>query len=127
MQVFQHWYSTIDQVTTNAYAIVMLVLRQDTWNTVLGNMRHVQVIRQNFMASSMANPACRQLPFTIVTFFLNTQQAPYCFSLGREKDGHGTISWLHMSAVMHNSGTLGRSIGLLAILHIFMSHHQHSG
>jgi hypothetical protein len=48
--------STIDQVTANAHAIVTLVLCQDVWNTVLGNTRHVEVIRQNFVASTMANP-----------------------------------------------------------------------
>jgi hypothetical protein len=35
-----------------------LVLCQDTWNTALGNMRHVQVIRQNFVSSAMANSCC---------------------------------------------------------------------
>jgi hypothetical protein len=49
---------TIDQVTTNAHAIVTLVLYQDAWNPVLGNAGHVQVIRQNFVASTMANPCC---------------------------------------------------------------------
>jgi hypothetical protein len=43
--------STTDQVTASAHVI----LRQDSWNTVLGNMRHVQVIRQNSVASTMAN------------------------------------------------------------------------
>jgi hypothetical protein len=35
-----------------------LGLRQDTWNNVLGKMRHVQVIRQNLVANYMANPCC---------------------------------------------------------------------
>jgi hypothetical protein len=50
--------------------------------------------------------ACRQLPFTTVTFFLNTLHARNCFLLGWEKNGHGTISWLHVSAIMHNSATV---------------------
>jgi hypothetical protein len=29
-----------------------------------------------------------------------------CFLLGREKNGHGTISWLHVSAVVHNSAII---------------------
>jgi hypothetical protein len=37
--------STIDHITAIAQAIVTLILRQDAWNTVLGNMSHVQVIR----------------------------------------------------------------------------------
>jgi hypothetical protein len=51
--------STINQATASGHAIVILVLRQDTWNTVLGTMRHAQVIRQNFVSSTMANPCCR--------------------------------------------------------------------
>jgi hypothetical protein len=50
--------STIDQVTANAHVIVTLVLCPDAQNTVLVNTRHVQVIRQNFVASTMANPCC---------------------------------------------------------------------
>jgi hypothetical protein len=50
--------SIIDQVTSNAHATVTLVLRQNVWNTVLDNTRHVQVIRQNSVASTMANPWC---------------------------------------------------------------------
>jgi hypothetical protein len=50
--------STIDQVTANALAIVTMVLCQDAWNTVLGNTRRVQVIRQKSVASTMANPCC---------------------------------------------------------------------
>jgi hypothetical protein len=42
--------------TINAHAIIMLVLHQDTWNTVLGNTRYIQVIRQNFVVSTTANP-----------------------------------------------------------------------
>jgi hypothetical protein len=38
---------TIDQVIANAHAIITLVLCYDTWNTLLGNTRHVQVIKQN--------------------------------------------------------------------------------
>jgi hypothetical protein len=49
---------TTDQVTANAQAIVTLVLSQDVWNTVLGNTRHVQVIRQNFVTSTMDNHCC---------------------------------------------------------------------
>jgi hypothetical protein len=37
--------STIGHVTANAHVIVTLVLRQDAWNTVLGNTGYVQVIR----------------------------------------------------------------------------------
>jgi hypothetical protein len=29
-----------------------------------------------------------------------------CFLLGREKNGHDTISWLHVCAVVHNSVTM---------------------
>jgi hypothetical protein len=36
----------------------MLVLLQDAWNAVFGNSSHVQVTRQNFLASTMANPCC---------------------------------------------------------------------
>jgi hypothetical protein len=50
--------STIDQTTANAHAIVTMVLRQDAWNTVLSNTRHVSVIRENFVASTVANPCC---------------------------------------------------------------------
>jgi hypothetical protein len=50
--------------------------------------------------------ARRQLPFRTVTFFLNTPHARNCFLLGREQNGHGTISWLHVSAVMHNSANM---------------------
>jgi hypothetical protein len=56
MKIYKRWYSTVDEVTANAHAIVTLGLHQDAWNTVLGNTRHVQVIRQNFVASAMANP-----------------------------------------------------------------------
>jgi hypothetical protein len=57
---------TIDQVTANAHAIVTLVFRQDAWNTVLGNARHVQVVRQNFMASTMGlNPAVATTSSTV--------------------------------------------------------------
>jgi hypothetical protein len=48
----------------------------------------------------------RQLPFTTVTLFLNTPHTRNCFLLGREKNGHGTISWLHISAVMHDRATM---------------------
>jgi hypothetical protein len=44
--------------TASAHRTVILVLQQDAWNTVLGNMRHVQDIRQNFVASTMANSSC---------------------------------------------------------------------
>jgi hypothetical protein len=47
--------STIDQVTADAHAVVTLVSHKDAWNTVLGDMRHIQVIKQNFVASTMAN------------------------------------------------------------------------
>jgi hypothetical protein len=50
--------STISQVTASAHSIVTLVLCQDPWNTVLGNTRHVQVIRQISVASTIANPCC---------------------------------------------------------------------
>jgi hypothetical protein len=39
-------------------------------------------------------------------FFLNTQHARNCFFLRREKNGHGTISWLHVFAAMHDSATM---------------------
>jgi hypothetical protein len=35
-----------------------LVLHQAMWNTVLGSTRHVQVIRQNFVPSTMSNLYC---------------------------------------------------------------------
>jgi hypothetical protein len=38
--------------------------------------------------------------------FLNTPHARNCFLLGWEKNGHGTISWLHLSPVVHNSATM---------------------
>jgi hypothetical protein len=50
--------STVDQVTATAHVIVTLGLSQDAWSTVLGNMRHVQVIRQNVVASTVANTCC---------------------------------------------------------------------
>jgi hypothetical protein len=51
--------------------------------------------------------AHRQLPFTTVTFFLNTPHAHDCFLLGWEKNGHGTISCLHvLSAAVHNCATM---------------------
>jgi hypothetical protein len=67
MQVCQHWYIIINQVTANAHAIVILVLHQDVWNIVLGNMRHVQVIRRNFVASTMANPCCCNFIYRLET------------------------------------------------------------
>jgi hypothetical protein len=36
----------------------MFFLHQDVWNTVLGNMERVQLMRQNFVASTMANSYC---------------------------------------------------------------------
>jgi hypothetical protein len=50
--------STVDQVTANAHAIVTLVLRQDAWNSLLGNTWYVQDIRQKFVAGTKANPCC---------------------------------------------------------------------
>jgi hypothetical protein len=50
--------------------------------------------------------ARRKLPFTTTAFFLNTQHARNCFFLGREKNGHDTISWLHVFAAMHDSTTM---------------------
>jgi hypothetical protein len=47
--------STVNRVTASAHAIIMLVLDQDARSTVLGNMRHVQVIRQNVKTSTMAS------------------------------------------------------------------------
>jgi hypothetical protein len=41
-----------------------------------------------------------------VAFFLNTPHASNCFLLGQDKNGHGTISWLHVPAVVHNSATM---------------------
>ena len=49
---------TIDQVTTNHHAIITLILRQDAWHIMLDNKRHVQVINQNFVARTMADPYC---------------------------------------------------------------------
>jgi hypothetical protein len=48
----------------------------------------------------------RKLPCTKMAFFLNTQYARNCFFLGREKNGHVTISWLHVFAAMHDSATM---------------------
>jgi hypothetical protein len=50
--------AAIDQATTNTHAIVTVIVRQDTWNTALSNLRHVQVTRQNFVASTVAGPCC---------------------------------------------------------------------
>ena len=47
--------STIDQVTKNHHEINTLVLRQDSWYSVLSNTRHVEVISQNFVPSTMAD------------------------------------------------------------------------
>jgi hypothetical protein len=48
----------------------------------------------------------RRLHFTTVTFFLNTQHACNCFVLGWEKNGYGTVSWFHISSVVHNSAAI---------------------
>jgi hypothetical protein len=58
-------------------------------------------------ATFSISAARRQLPFRTVTFFLNTPHARNCFLLGWEQKGHGTISWLHVSAVVHNSANMG--------------------
>jgi hypothetical protein len=50
--------SITDQVTASAHVNIALVLKQGAWNTVLSNMRHVQVIRENFVASTKANACC---------------------------------------------------------------------
>jgi hypothetical protein len=50
--------STMSHVTASAHAVVTLVLCQYPWSTVLGNTRHVQVIRQNSVESTIANPCC---------------------------------------------------------------------
>jgi hypothetical protein len=42
---------TVNQVTAGAHVIVTLALCQDTWNTMLGIIGHVQVIRHNLVAS----------------------------------------------------------------------------
>jgi hypothetical protein len=55
--------STINQVTASHQVTVTLVLCRDTWSTVLSNTRHVQVIKQNSVASTMANP-CYYCGFT---------------------------------------------------------------
>jgi hypothetical protein len=38
--------------------------------------------------------------------FLSEYNARNLFLLGRENNGHGTISWLHVSGVVHNSATM---------------------
>jgi hypothetical protein len=38
--------------------------------------------------------------------FLNTLHTYNCFLLGSEENGHGTISWCHVSAVAHNGTTM---------------------
>jgi hypothetical protein len=53
----------------------------------------------------LISTAHRQLPFTSVTFFLNTPHTCNCFLLGQEKNGHSTILLLEVSAVVHNSAT----------------------
>ena len=50
--------STADQDTTNRHMIITSVLRPDAWHTVLSNTRHVQVIRHNLVAPSLADPYC---------------------------------------------------------------------
>jgi hypothetical protein len=57
-------------------------------------------------ATFTISAARRHLPFTTVTFFLNTLHAHSCFLLGREKNGHGIMLLLSVSAVMHNSATV---------------------
>jgi hypothetical protein len=47
--------SSINQGNASAHAVIMLVLHQGMWNTVLGNTKHDQVIRQNSVASTIAN------------------------------------------------------------------------
>ena len=57
------------QVTTNRHAIIMLVLCQDVWHAVVGNMRHAQVINQNFVAHIMADPyCCYEVIYQLVAF-----------------------------------------------------------
>jgi hypothetical protein len=46
----------------------------------------------------------RQLPFTTVTFWIHT--CTELLLLEREKNGHGGISWLHISGAVHNSTTM---------------------
>jgi hypothetical protein len=48
----------------------------------------------------------RQLPFTTATFFFNTPHAHDYFFLGWEKIKQGTISWLHLNTLLHNSTTM---------------------
>ena len=50
--------SITNEVTTNRHAIITLVLRHNSWHSVLGNTRHVEAISQNFVASNMADPYC---------------------------------------------------------------------
>ena len=50
--------SITEEVITNYHVIITLVLRQDAWHSVLGNMRHIDVIIQNFVANIMANLYC---------------------------------------------------------------------
>jgi hypothetical protein len=52
-------------------------------------------------ATFLISAAHKQLPFKTEAFFLNTPHACNCFLLGREQKGHGTISWLHLSTVVH--------------------------
>jgi hypothetical protein len=56
-------------------------------------------------ATFSISAARRQPPFPTVTSYLNTSHTCNCFLLGWEKNGHGAISWFHVSLVVHNSGT----------------------
>jgi hypothetical protein len=41
-----------------------------------------------------------------LSFRIHLTHAHSCFMLGREKSRHSTISWLHVSTVVHNSTTM---------------------
>jgi hypothetical protein len=56
-------------------------------------------------AAFSISAASKQLLSTTVTFFLNIPYERYCL-LERKRNGHDTISWLHVSSLVHNSVTM---------------------
>jgi hypothetical protein len=79
------------------------------WNISLadlplfGRTWHLPVAQTETFSISAAR---KQLPFTTVTFFLNTPHVRNYYLLGWDKNGHGTILWFHVSAEVHNSATM---------------------
>ena len=50
--------SNTEEVTKNHPAIIVLVLRRDSWHSVLSSKIHVEVFSQNVVASAIADPYC---------------------------------------------------------------------